>query len=163
MPLDTPGVDIPPGSDYATCSSWVVRFYRHGVSSETYIDSDPLPADTWLHLAIVYDGTDMTIYANGVDVGHGAGNNGNIDMGSGTTNEFALGYSTAQFGTWSMYLAGRLSGVAFFDEALPATGIAALYDAIVNPDAFADGQVLVVDADGNAHWDYPQTVTVDGS
>jgi len=171
VPMDTPSADIDmtgfPLDARATSSEWVLRFFRWhtDLSGGTFIDSSPVPSNQWVFLAISYDGEEMQIYANGEEVGSGAGSSGNVGMGAAASYDFNLGYGVvvvSGFPSWSMYLAGRFAGVCFFDDALQADQVMALYQTIISA-AGEEGQVLTSDGDGNVKYTWPQKVTVDGA
>ncbi len=45
------------------------RLKTDGVTKTVFSDSATLPLDTWVHIAVVYDGTDMILYQDAVEVG----------------------------------------------------------------------------------------------
>ena len=47
------------------------RLKTDGVTKTVVSDGVTLPIDTWVHVAVVYDGADMILYQDGVEVGRG--------------------------------------------------------------------------------------------
>ena len=117
---------------------------RYG-NGNTYYDVDnagnPLPTNTWTHVAVAYDGTTLdlegvgatsdgvglSVYINGVliDRDGGNGNNGTQSLNT-TLTEFAIG-SAINGGSHSIY-PGLLDDIQVYDEALSGSQIASLFN-----------------------------------
>jgi len=80
----------------------------------------------WTHLVGTYDGSDVRLYVNGVEVGTGTAGSGAIDY---TSEEAYIGAFEYYTPTSSLLLPieGKISEVAIFDYALSSTQISTLY------------------------------------
>jgi len=88
-------------------------------------------SNTWVHLALTYDGADVKLYSNGTL--DGTLNAGNIGSYPPITSGFdGISYIGATHRTGNVsieaYLTGKIDEVAIFNKALSTTEIAALYD-----------------------------------
>ena len=89
-------------------------------------NGDSVSTSGWVHLAIVYDGSNLIRYINGVATGTDVANSGNIVSGGGSNDfDFKVGNdSQAADRTWD----GNIDDVALFDEALSASEVLAIYN-----------------------------------
>jgi hypothetical protein len=93
-----------------------------------------LGTGTWKHIAVVYNGTDIRLYINGVLDSNGASNpkayTGGIFNGSGTFRIGAFGNTPSEF------YDGLMDEVAIFDRELTAAEVNGIYnDGILDPPA----------------------------
>ncbi|MEY2407543.1 MAG: large repetitive protein [Verrucomicrobiota bacterium] len=79
------------------------------------------PLNAWTHLALTYDGTNMTVYANGAVVGVTAAQ-GNIDDDNAT---FSIGGVVGD----SFFFRGRIDEVEVFNRALTPAEVRGIYNA----------------------------------
>ncbi|HEV8725280.1 MAG TPA: LamG-like jellyroll fold domain-containing protein [Candidatus Binatia bacterium] len=84
----------------------------------TVCQASPLPANTWIHIALTYDGSTLTLYRNGVAVANAAAA-GALSL---TTETLQIGAS--QYGE---YFQGLIDEVRIYNRALTATEIQAFY------------------------------------
>jgi uncharacterized repeat protein (TIGR03803 family) len=103
-----------------------IGFYiSHDGSGYTSVaDPTALPTNTWVHVAATYDGTNMVIYRNGVQVGLVT------YPGIIATNSkpFFIG-RTDGGGSFSGYWDGQIDEVSIYNRALSSNEIAAIYAA----------------------------------
>ena len=92
--------------------------------------------NTWVHLALTYDGADVKLYSNGtLDGTLNAGNVGSYPpLNASFSGNTYIGATHRTVGTSDptssveAYLTGKIDEVAIFNKALTSTEIAALYD-----------------------------------
>jgi len=82
---------------------------------QTVIAPNPLPTNTWTHLALTYDGTMLRLYHNGTQVA-ATTHTGTITT---STNPLQLGGNTI----WGEHLNGQLDDVRIYNHALTPTHI----------------------------------------
>ena len=80
-------------------------------------DPDPFPVNEWVHTAVTYDGEQLRLYRNGVEVASKAVK-GNIDhsLGDGASGRYMIGASAAE---GRRYFTGLIDEVRISDVALP--------------------------------------------
>jgi hypothetical protein len=83
----------------------------------------PIPANQWSHVAGVYDGTNLSLYTNGVLVGTPVRAPGQI-VASG--NDLQIGHDPSN-PIW--YFSGLIDEASLYDTALSASQIQAIYNA----------------------------------
>jgi uncharacterized repeat protein (TIGR03803 family) len=95
-----------------------------GTGYTSVADSTPLPTNSWVHVAATYDGTNMVIYRNGVQVGL------TVYPGIIATNSrpFFIG-RTDGGGVSSEYWNGLIDELSLYNRALSSNEIAAIYSA----------------------------------
>lgn len=91
--------------------------------------------NAWNHFALTYDGTELTLYHNGVS-GSTISASGTI---TNTTQPFNMGY--VPFSSPNFYFDGKLDDVALWSKALTPTEVTNLYNAC-NMDLTASGLKL---------------------
>lgn len=96
-----------------------------GGSFQRATDPTPLPPDTWTHVAGTYDGTAITIYVDGVEVGHAAMTGAIATNGRPFTIGRTDGGSTGTPNYWK----GSIDELTVYDRALSAAEIAAIHGA----------------------------------
>lgn len=95
-----------------------------GTSYTEAISATSIIAGLWYHVAMVYNGTDVRIYVNGVLDSNGANNPKTYGAGIyNSTAEFAFGARNAS----TLYFDGLIDEGIIFDRALSADEIYALY------------------------------------
>ena len=94
----------------------------------------PLVLNTWTHVVMVHDGAKDIIYFNGAKVNDKAVT-GNLNN---TTKPLGIGYDAIDNAN---YFNGSMDDVAFFNVALTATQVAALYTAQSTAPVIAQGKV----------------------
>lgn len=100
------------------------RIKSGGTTTTTYEPTIPsLSAGNWYFLAATYDGTNMSVYLNGVLIGTQS-KSGTIDSASGV--DVAIG--NQPLGAGDRAFDGRLDEVAVIDQALTAIEIEELYN-----------------------------------
>jgi Concanavalin A-like lectin/glucanases superfamily/Domain of unknown function (DUF1929) len=77
---------------------------------------DPLPADTWTHVAATYDGESLRLFVNGAQVAVSTTGSGPLTPGNGP---LTIGGN----GVWDERFAGRIDEVRVYDRALSAAEI----------------------------------------
>jgi len=104
-----------------------IAFAMRGVDNvsyiKTYTDASALPLDTWVHITAVYNGSDLRIYRNGIDVGTPATANVDIQY-SDTGNSFDIGcffHVTSGFN-------GTIDDVRLYNTSLTAAQVYSLYN-----------------------------------
>jgi YD repeat-containing protein len=80
-----------------------------------------MPLNTWMHLAVTFDGTTFSFYTNGVLAGIGTGT-----LGPTVSDPLTIGTSGA-----CSYFAGMIDEVAIYNRSLSATEIAFVYNASI--------------------------------
>ena len=94
--------------------------------------------NTWVHLALTYDGADVKLYSNGtLDGTLNAGNVGSYPpLNASFSGNTYIGATHRTVGTSDptssveAYLTGKIDEVAIFNKALTSTEIAALYEVL---------------------------------
>jgi len=82
----------------------------------------------WHHVAGTYDGSDIRLYFDGVEVGDGTAKTGNILYASTNSNDLGIGtYLILTFTT--LFFTGDVDEVEIFDRVLSESEIFAIYDA----------------------------------
>jgi len=113
------------GNTFGHGKAYVVRmFYQNGTTPAITLWAPNGPAGVWEHLVLTFDGTNATIYTNGVAAMTGipTGFVGNVD----TETSFGCRSDNAFF--WP----GEEAEVAMYTGALSSTRIAAHYNAAIN-------------------------------
>ena len=101
-------------------SSTVLRYrLKTNASTKTLIASTALTTNTWIHVAAVYDGSQMRLYQDGVEVGS-TGNTGTIDQNA------AVSAWIGQNPDGNRPFDGLIDDVQIHSRALSAAEIAAL-------------------------------------
>jgi hypothetical protein len=106
----------------------LLRFrLRTGSNTSTLIaSSGDLPTNTWFHAAATYDGANMRLFLNGVEVGRAAQ--------SGTIpSDTSVPLNIARSPDGSNYLAGALDDVRIYNRALTAQELTALMEVDSEP------------------------------
>jgi len=80
-----------------------------------------IPTNVWVHLAGVYDGSNIYLYTNGVLVGTPVAHSGSVNHCQ--QEILGLGYDDE----WESYLNGALDDVRIYNRALSSDEVAALY------------------------------------
>ncbi len=99
----------------------------------TWDNSPIVPAATawdgnWHHVAGTYDGSDIRLYFDGVEVGDGTAKTGNILYGSADPKDLTIGtYAILSF--TELFFTGDVDEVEIFDRVLSESEIEAIYDA----------------------------------
>ncbi len=86
-----------------------------------------LPTNVWTHLAGSYDGTNMTLYVNGVVAGTAI----NTNNSQGSTVSLLLGAGQSSSVT-TRYFNGQIDEVRFWSKALSASNIVTWKDSVLN-------------------------------
>ncbi|MBP9817867.1 LamG domain-containing protein [Candidatus Shapirobacteria bacterium] len=127
-----------------------------GGGAEIYTANNSVATATWALFTTTFDGTDLRMYKNGVEVSSGFPATLGI-LPNYSTGNFYLGYWSSQ----SEYYDGIMDDVRLYNRALGATEVSLLYN--YNPsggsyDAIGTGQTgitttlsSVADASGNVH------------
>lgn len=99
------------------------EWHENGTSLSN-IDIETIPAETWIHHAVVKDGTSLTYYRDGLASGSSL-----LSTGLNNPQPFYFG-GDQEIENW----AGRLDEPAIWERALPASAIAGLADGTFTPD-----------------------------
>ncbi len=99
-------------------SNKVELFYSDSGAESTIEANTALTANIWQHVVFVKDGTDITVYVEGVEDKVGSGGS---TIGSNTTDLLIGNYSTTFF-------SGNLDEVRVYDEKLVADTVLSLYN-----------------------------------
>jgi hypothetical protein len=95
---------------------------REGIQEDSVVVNQTLTTDTWYHLVVTYDGTNVIGYVNGSAVGSPVASSGN---GSGTTaNTFRLGL---HYNGSSWFASAAIDDVAVLSRALTASEVKSIY------------------------------------
>jgi parallel beta-helix repeat protein len=92
--------------------------YGENRPGATVCQPSPIPANTWTHLTLVYSGSTLTLYRNGVAV-NSVSASGTLPASSGS-----LQIAASQFGE---YFKGLIDEVRVYNTALTATDIQSMY------------------------------------
>ena len=98
-------------SQTSPASAWL----RMGGTSRSVANPSALPLNTWTHLAMVYNGTSLLIYRNGV-----------LQASTPMSGSITTSSSPLRLGgnlVWGEYYAGRLDDVRLYSRALTASEI----------------------------------------
>lgn len=121
------------------------------------IDYAPIPANTWVHHALVKDGPQLSYYRNGI-----AGATSSINSGVNHGQPFYFG-GDQTIENWD----GRLDEIAIWDRALPAMSVQGLADESLSPAtaptlAGTVGLVTGLGADSSTYY-FRRTFDYDGA
>ena len=131
------------------------HWYGYGNTVELYDTDSGIVADTnWNHLTVAYDGIQMIVYLNGIEVGRRA-------MLINTVGaNLLIGVCPDLF--WGNFLHGSVSDIRIYDRALSPTEVGQLYDSESGdldsdgdglPDAYEQGQGRYQVIQGNFTWE----------
>ena len=112
----------------AVSSSYNLRPHVNTLDSGwTYFDgSTTLQPGTWYHVAMVYDGTTLTVYVNGVSDGS-ADLSGDVQVTSGSLRIGA--YAPINGSSSKCFFPGKIDELTVYNRALEAPEISAIYSA----------------------------------
>jgi hypothetical protein len=97
--------------------------FQYDTNNVLFVDYADIPTNTWIHHAMVKQGTSLTYYRNGVQAG-------SATIGTAQTIPMPLYFGGSQtIEPW----AGRLDDVAVWTKALPASSITSLANGTVTP------------------------------
>jgi Concanavalin A-like lectin/glucanases superfamily/Immunoglobulin domain/Bacterial Ig domain len=118
------------GQGLATQGGYALEIPTNGAIFSVYVNGTwvptgyaPFPLDQWVHVAGVYDGTNVSIYLNGVRVGAPVSAPGTITPAS---NDLNIGHDPA---VPSRYFNGLIDEASVYNTALSAAQIKAIYNA----------------------------------
>lgn len=121
-------------------TAWQFRVYN-GSAATTITDANGAPditANTWYHVAGVYDGANITIYVNGVPT---STTTGTVVYRANTNAPTRIGAGTPETAP-SLFFPGLIDNVAVFNSALSASQINAHYSAASSNTAGYNLQIL---------------------
>jgi len=95
-------------------------------STQTIIASGTISSDQWVHFALTYNGADIRLYQDGMEVGS-ASQTGDLDVDPSIS--LALGNQTV--GAGEKALAGLLDDVRIYERALSSAEVAMLADGVL--------------------------------
>ena len=98
----------------------MVRIYLSDEPT-TVVGLNPIPLNTWSHLAATYDGQTLRLYVNGVQVGSAAAN--------GTVRKTTYPLFIGRESLYDNHFAGTLDEVQIYDHALTTAEIQQAKDA----------------------------------
>ena len=118
------GSSVPDGYSLELAGTNGINFYVYINNSgwqQSVISS--LPANQWVHVAGTYDGTNISLYLNGVPAGPSTLASGTI---SPSGNNLQIGHDAANP---SRYFHGLIDDASVYNRALSASEISAIYNA----------------------------------
>jgi hypothetical protein len=110
------------GATFNAGSAFVVRmFYENGTTPSVQLAAPAfLPVGSWYHLVLTYDGTNATLYENGIAV-----TNHTATYVANASGQFSVGVRSDN----GFYFPGEIAEVAMYTGALSAAKVAAHYAA----------------------------------
>lgn len=126
------------GWEIENANGAATKFSARGASSTAITLTTPTYQNTWLHIALVYNGTTLTTYANGTSCGSGT-------IAAATDNGLPLSFGCNSNGSERSF-PGLYDEIRLSKGAKSAERVAAEYATMANTEFFVYGAVTSTDA-----------------
>ena len=126
------------GWEIENANGVATKFSARGASSTAVTLTTPTYQNAWLHIALVYDGTTLTTYANGAQCGNGT-------ITAATDNGLPLSFGNNSNGSERSF-PGLYDEIRLLDATPSAAWFAAEYAVANDPDYFVYGAAEMLDA-----------------
>jgi hypothetical protein len=123
--------------------------YKNG--SNNSVNTDPLPVEQWVHIAVTYDGTTATLYRNGLSVAAAT-----VPFSNKTDANIVIGgVQLSDNEVFESVFNGVLDDVRIYNHALDKYGVADLYYEVTKKGLCLDmdSNAAAFDFDGNCRVD----------